>query len=209
MSNKIILPTAYLAPTIYYAILLKNKCLIESNENFNKRSIRNHCNIYGSNGKLKLSIPIKKTNHKKIKSIKICYKENWQKRHWNSINSAYNSSPFFQYYKDEFSHFFIQKETYLFSFTQKLQQKFLKLLNIESNILNTKYYQKQGNFLDLRNIKWVDNNQKKHDQVFDKKYGFIKNLSIIDLLFNLGPDTKNYLSSIDTESLIYNIKNIS
>ena len=77
--NKIILPSAYLGSTVYYAIIIKHKCIIEANENFNRRSIRNHCNIYTANGKLKLSIPIKKTNKKKITNIRICYKENWQK----------------------------------------------------------------------------------------------------------------------------------
>jgi len=207
--NKIILPSAYLGSTVYYAIIIKHKCIIEANENFNRRSIRNHCNIYAANGKLKLSIPIKKASKKKITDIKICYEENWQKKHWNSINTAYNSSPFFKYYKDELHTFFIKKETYLFSFTQKIQQTILRLLNFENNITNTKIYKKKGEFLDLRHIKWNNNVQEKYDQVFFEKHGFIQNLSIIDLLFNYGPETQKYLQKINIDIFLNHIKNIS
>ena len=82
-------------------------------------------------------------------------------------------------------------------------------MNFENNITNTKIYKKRGEFLDLRYIKWDNNIQQKYDQVFFEKHGFIQNLSIIDLLFNYGPETKKYLNNINIDFFLNNIKNIS
>lgn len=194
---------------MYFGVLVNNKCIIESRENFVKRSIRNHCNINTSNGKLKLSIPVKKNTDKKITKIKICYNENWQKKHWNSIITNYNSSPFFKYYKNELYDCFIEKETYLFLFTQKINNKILKFLNYKNNVLKTSIYEKKGEFIDLRNFSWDSISLKKYDQVFYNKSAFINNLSIIDLLFNLGPESQNYLKNINKTAQINDIGIIS
>ena len=194
---------------MYFGVLVNNKCIIESRENFVKRSIRNHCNINTSNGKLKLSIPVKKNTDKKITKIKICYNENWQKKHWNSIITNYNSSPFFKYYKNELYDCFIEKETYLFLFTQKINNKILKFLNYKNNVLKTSIYEKEGEFIDLRNFSWDSISLKKYDQVFYNKSAFINNLSIIDLLFNLGPESQNYLKNINKTAQINDIGIIS
>ena len=194
---------------MYFGVLVNNKCIIESRENFVKRSIRNHCNINTSSGKLKLSIPVKKNTDKKITKIKICYNENWQKKHWNSIITNYNSSPFFKYYKNELYDCFIEKETYLFLFTQKINNKILKFLNYKNNVLKTSIYEKKGEFIDLRNFSWDSISLKKYDQVFYNKSAFINNLSIIDLLFNLGPESQNYLKNINKTAHINDIAIIS
>ena len=194
---------------MYFGVLVNNKCIIESRENFVKRSIRNHCNINTSNGKLKLSIPVKKNTDKKITKIKICYNENWQKKHWNSIITNYNSSPFFKYYKNELYDCFIEKETYLFLFTQKINNKILKFLNYKNNVLKTSIYEKEGEFIDLRNFSWDSISLKKYDQVFYNKSAFINNLSIIDLIFNLGPESQNYLKNINKTAHINDIGIIS
>jgi len=122
--NNPLLPTAYLAPISYYAILLQHpNCSIELNEHFIKQSIRNRCDIYGANGKLRLSIPKERKGSSKtiIENLKISYKQNWQKQHWNAIESAYNSSPFFEYYKDELKPFFEEKEEYLVNINSNFQ----------------------------------------------------------------------------------------
>ena len=194
---------------MYFGVLVNNKCIIESRENFVRRSIRNHCNIHTSNGKLKLSIPVKKYTDKKITKIKICYNENWQKKHWNSIITNYNSSPFFKYYKNELYDCFIEKETYLFLFTQKINNKILKFLNYKNNVLKTSIYEKEGEFIDLRNFSWDSISLKKYDQVFYNKSAFINNLSIIDLIFNLGPESQNYLKNINKTAHINDIRIIS
>jgi len=198
--NNTLLSTAYLAPIEYYAILLQHPdCSIELHEHFVKQSIRNRCDIYGANGKLQLTVPKQRKGSDKtiIKEIQISYKQNWQKEHWNAIVSSYNSSPYFEYYKDEFLPFFEKEEILLIDFNNKLQAVILKLLQERKNIKTTSEYLRQGNFLDLRNHNWNLGKQEKYDQVFMEKHGFIPDLSIIDLLFNLGPESSAYLHKLD------------
>ena len=200
MLNNPLLSTAYLAPISYYAILLQDpNCRIELHEHFIKQSIRNRCDIYGANGKLRLSIPKQRKGSSKtiIENLKISYRNNWQKQHWNAIESAYNSSPFFEYYKDDLKPFFEEKEEYLVNFNSKLQNAILSMLQQENMIKNTTEYLHKGDFFDLRNYTWKLKNQEKYDQVFMEKQGFIPNLSILDLLFNLGPESIDYLQNID------------
>jgi len=197
--NNPLLPTAYLAPISYYAILLQHpNCSIELNEHFIKQSIRNRCEIYGANGKLRLTIPKERKGSSKtiIENLKISHKQNWQKEHWNAIVSAYNSSPFFEYYKDELQPLFEEKEEYLVEFNSKLQKVILDLLQDKNTFKNTSKYLHQGDFSDLRNYHWELKNQEKYDQVFMEKNGFIPNLSILDLVFNLGPESSDYLNNV-------------
>ena len=199
MLNNPLLPTAYFGPISYYAILLQHPdCSIEHYEHFVKQSIRNRCDIYGANGKLQLTIPKQRKGSDKtiIKEIQISYKQNWQKEHWNAIVSSYNSSPYFEYYKDEFLPFFEEQEEYLVNFNRKLQAVILKLLQERKNIKTTTEYLHQGDFTDLRNYKWNLEKQERYDQVFMEKHGFIPNLSILDLLFNLGPESADYLHNL-------------
>ncbi len=200
MLNKPLLPTAYLAPISYYAILLQEvDCSIEHHEYFIKQSIRNRCEIYGANKKLRLTIPKQRKGSSKtiINKIKISYKDSWQKVHWNAILSSYNSSPFFEYYKDELKPFFEEKETYLINFNNKLQKTILKLLKVEVKYTHSTEYKHTGNFTDLRNHKFDSRKLERYDQVFMEKNGFIPNLSILDLLFNLGPESTDYLNKIN------------
>ena len=199
MLNNPILPTAYFGPISYYAILLQHpNCSIELHEHFVKQSIRNRCDIYGANGKLQLTIPKQRKGSDKtiIKEIQISYNQNWQKEHWNAIVSSYNSSPYFEYYKDGLQPLFEEKEEYLTSFNNKLQIVILSILQEEEKVKTTTEYLHQGNFSDLRNHNWELTKQEKYDQVFMEKQGFIPNLSILDLLFNLGPESADYLNNV-------------
>ncbi|MDA0890329.1 MAG: WbqC family protein [Bacteroidetes bacterium] len=201
MLNKPLLATAYLAPIGYYAILLQNTdCKIEHHEHFVKQSVRNRCEIYSANGKLRLTIPKQAQGSSKtlITNIKIAYKERWQQEHWNAIVSAYNSSPFFEYYKDELKPFFEEKEVYLTNFNNGLQEKILKFLKVNAKQIPSTEYKHTGDFTDLRNHKFISKKMEKYDQVFMEKHGFIANLSILDLLFNLGPESGAYLANMDT-----------
>jgi hypothetical protein len=198
--NNPLLPTAYLAPVKYYAILLQAKnCSIEHHEHFIKQSIRNRCEIYGANGELRLTIPKERKGSSKtiISEIKISYKDDWQKLHWNAIKSAYNSSPFFEYYSNELEVFYQEKESNLIIFNNKLQEVILDLLQEENNSTPTVEYLHSGNFTDLRNNDFKVANPEKYNQVFMEKHGFIPNLSILDLLFNLGPESLDYLHNLD------------
>jgi hypothetical protein len=155
--NNPLLPTAYVAPICYYAILLqKENCKIEYHEHFIKQSVRNRCEIYSANGRLRLTVPKQRQGSSKtlITDIKISYKERWQKEHWSAIMSAYNSSPFFEYYKDELKPFFEKKEIYLIDFNNKLQELILKLLQVEIKYTYSTKYNHLGEFSDLRSQKF-------------------------------------------------------
>jgi len=197
--NNPLLSTAYLAPISYYAILLKqNNSMIEYHEHFIKKSIRNRCDIMNTNGRLSLSIPVnRKTKTKtKISKIKISYAENWQKNHWKSIFSSYNSSPFFEYYKDKLKPYFLKEEEYLIDFNNNLQKEILALLKIKFTITYNSIYKRTGDFTDLRDNNSIKINTIRYDQVFMEKHKFINNLSIIDLLFNMGPESLDYLHQL-------------
>lgn len=204
MNISILLTTAYLAPIQYYSKLVQfDKVIIEAHENFIKQSYRNRCNIYGANGKLPLSIPIKKDKPKtKIKDIRIDYDTNWRKLHWKSIESAYRSSPFFEFYQDDIRPFYDVKYTYLLDFNHDIQKIICEQLEIEPTVSFSEEYHTEldQSICDFRDKihpkkKFEDSqfNPTKYTQVFQDKHGFLPNLSIIDLLFNEGPNAINVL----------------
>lgn len=204
MSNQVILSTAYLPPLQYFSKLVKyNTILIEAHENFIKQTYRNRCNIYGANGMLALTVPVKKIDTKtNIKDLIIDYDTNWRKLHWKSIESAYRSSPFFEFYADYFQPFYDKKYQFLIDFNHDLIETIADQLEIDLNIKYTDEYIHHENidFDDFREkihpkkkIKDPAIIQNEYFQVFSEKHGFIPNLSIIDLLFNTGPEALNYL----------------
>jgi len=204
LSKNYLLPTAYLAPLSYYALLFKfPNSIIEQYEHFKKQTIRNRCSIYSSNGPLILSVPkVRKSSSKTlIKDIQICYSEPWQKIHWNAIQSSYNSSPFFEYYMDEIFVLYNTKEKYLIDFNIKTHQLISKFLQIDSEINLTSDYNKETELEDFRDNHFKYSNDLKYDQVFSIKKGFEPNLSIIDLIFNLGPESNNYLEKIQLSKI--------
>ena len=198
MLNNRILPTAYFGPIEYYAIILKYNCSIETHEHFIKQSIRNRCQIYSSYGKLNLTIPKISLNSSKtsIKDIKISYAQNWQRTHWRAIKFSYNSSPYFQYYKEEIKNLMNKRETYLLKFNLKIHEKILSILKINTEINITNQYFRQGDFKDLREYKFNNVLAEEYEQVFSNRHQFISNLSILDLIFNLGPESTQYLQNI-------------
>ena len=201
VSNKqYLLPSSYLAPIGYYAILIQySGCTIEQYEYFVKQTIRNRCAILGANGKLILSIPKQRKSSSKtiLKDIKISYDATWQKLHWKSITSSYRSSAYFEYYEDLFAPFYQQKERYLLDFNIKLQEIVFKCLQTDDTSKLSETYQKNGVKGDLRNFLFQVQNLNKYQQVFENNFDFIPNLSIIDLLFNLGPESTDYLYNLD------------
>lgn len=204
MLRKTVLSTAYLAPIQYYTKFLKyDEVFVELHENFIKQSYRNRCKIYGANGELSISIPLKKISVKtKIKDMLIDYDTNWQKLHWKSIESAYRSSPYFEYYEDDLKPFYAKKYKFLVDLNMEIQNTMTDMLGINANIKFTEefHHSFENNIDDFRNKihpKKVeldeDFNLPEYTQVFNAKYGFISNLSIVDLLFNEGPNASELL----------------
>lgn len=201
--SDIYVAVAYLAPLHYYARMLNcNRVVIEQHENYIKQTYRNRCMILSANGAMPLSIPVDKAMPGKcpIRDIRLSDHNPWQTLHWRSIEAAYNSSPFFEYYRDAIEPYFQQKWDFLFDFDIALQEAILSCLDMNPDITFTDSFQKEvsSDVLDLRYSLepttepfQVDQNYKEisYYQVFDKKFGFISNLSIIDLLFNMGPES--------------------
>ena len=191
-----LLPISYLGPVAYYSAMLQSEEIyIEKKEHFIKQSLRNRCTIMGANGSQTLIIPKERKSSDKtlISDINISNQDNWQKSHWQSIVSAYNSSPFFEYYKDELEHFYISEQTNLFDFNLQLTKTILGFLQEEKKLNLTTEYHKEFNGTDLRNHNFKTDKTEEYEQVFSEKHDFIPHLSILDLLFNLGPETTSYL----------------
>ncbi len=198
--DQVLLASAYFPPIEFYHHYTKNEAIIiEQNEHFIKQTYRNRCSISGANGQIDLSIPLQKyTSKTLIRDIKISYEVQWQKQHWRSIVSAYNSSPYFMYYDYEIMPYFEKKNNYLFDLNLEILEKLNKLLKISKPFsLSEEFTAVNDSQSDLR-YKISPKRKpevllKTYSQVFDQKLGFIENLSILDLLFNKGPDSMMYL----------------
>ncbi|MDO3625483.1 WbqC family protein [Mucilaginibacter sp. BT774] len=197
-----VLPMFYLPPVEYFAQLNKYNpdFVIEKYEHFPKQTYRNRANIYSPDGTLTLVVPVVKGSkvHTPVKDVKISYDFQWQRLHWMSLQGCYRRSAYFEYYEDEFALFYEKKETFLFDYNDQLLQLTLKLLKIKATVNYTESYEAEYSALaDFRQTihpkKESGFQQKPYFQVFEERHGFIKNLSIVDLLFNQGPQSINYL----------------
>ncbi len=205
--NRILLSTAYFAPIQYYSKFLNYKeVYIEQFEHFNKQTYRNRCIILGGNGPIQLVVPVVKGRGRKIliKDLKISYDTEWQRNHWRTIFSAYNSSPFFEFYKDDIQPFFESKHKFLFDFNLKIHELICELIEIENNTILTIDFEKvPDNTLNCREnispkihpLNDLEFQPQKYTQVFSDKLGFVTNLSILDLIFNEGPNSYSVLES--------------
>ena len=198
------LSTAYLAPVQYFTKLASfNEIRIEAEENYPKQTYRNRCLIASANGIQALTVPVEKLEALKspTRDIRVSNHGNWRHLHWNALVSAYNMSPFFEYYADDFRPFYEKKYEFLIDYNDALQYTICNLTDIHPDIkYTTKYEPLVEN--DFRNV--IDPRHPIADetftpavyyQVFKEKHGFLPNLSIVDLLFNMGPESIVILTS--------------
>ena len=202
----ILLSTAYFAPIRYFSKLaVYPEIYIEQHENFIKQTYRNRTVILGANGSISLIVPVEKGREKKIKikDLRIAYDEEWQRNHWRTIFSAYNSSPFFEYYADDIEPFFRKKHNFLFDFNQQITETLAEILEIPLSLnLTREFEQVPENCLNFREqispkTHLIDPDPhfaaQYYTQVFSEKFGFVPDLSILDLLFNEGPSSQSIL----------------
>lgn len=199
----LLLSSAYLAPVEYYTKLLAyDKVFIEQHDHYQKQTYRNRCTIAAPDGPLALSIPTVKPGNPKcpMRDIRISDHGNWRHLHWNAIESAYNHTPFFEYYKDDFRPFYEKKYEFLVDFNEELCRLVCSLIDIQPVMERTMEYRTE---LALGEVDFRDRIHPKKDfrredpeffpqpyyQVFQERLGFLPNLSVIDLLFNMGPES--------------------
>jgi len=198
------LSTTYLGPVQQYGKLYRfPEVYIETAENYIKQSYRNRCTIAGANGALSLSVPIVRPDTLKCptKDIRISDHGNWQHLHWNALVSAYNLSPFFEYYEDDFAPFYRKKYKFLFDFNEELRHLICELLDIHPVIRHTVGYERHvpNDFRETIRPRHPGADPsfmpQPYYQVFREKHGFLPNLSIVDLLFNMGTESVLVIAS--------------
>lgn len=199
-----LLSTAYF-PNVQYIskFLAGDPVVIERFETYPKQTYRNRCNILSANGVLPLSVPVQKNFHTLAKDIKVDYTEMWQRNHTTAMMSAYKNSPFYDYYFYKFNKFFTAKETFLVDLNDKILRTVLSILKIEANYTYTEDYISDASaYDDFRDSISPKQSKNKPDetfspssyiQVFADRFDFVPNLSVLDLIFNLGPDSRQYL----------------
>lgn len=202
----ILLSTTYFGNIQYYSKLYcgKDVC-IELYENYTKQSYRNRCVILGANGTAALSIPVKKDVRLKIpiRDVQIDYDTDWQKQHWRSIYSAYGSSPYFEYYDYLFEPLFKGREKYLLDHNNRCMETVFRCIGETPELRYTEsFIDDTPGILDYRGCISPKESKHKEDpyfrdteyyQVFNDRYGFVPNLSVLDLLFCEGNHTLSFL----------------
>lgn len=202
-----LLSSTYFGPIDYFAHIFQGEDIsIEVEENYQKQTYRNRCSIYGANGKLNLNVPVthNKTIGKRLKTkdALIANEFNWQKLHWKSLESAYRTSPFFEFYEDDLKPLFEKKHKYLIDLNFEILETLQDILQEEWKISKTsEYIMSPTGSLDLRN-EFSPKKETKIDipeytQVFSDKLGFIPNLSILDLIFMEGTNAESYLRGLE------------
>lgn len=199
---KAILPIFYLPPISWFAEFLdtENEIILEQYEHFPKQTYRSRCAIYGANGKLSLILPINHNGNRAMKDLEISYAEDWQKLHWKSIKIAYQSSPYFEYYEAKLKEIYSVQPKSLIEFNLNALNIILKIIKEEKEFSLTEEYQKTTEGLDFRDKfsakKESEYSFTEYYQTFSDKLGFIPDLSIIDLLCNIGPECATYIKNV-------------
>lgn len=192
----------------FVAIAQANGVTFEKHDNYQKQTYRNRTYIATPEGPLLLNIPIKHTSkgprgerervHQKYSEVHIENNFHWQREHWKSIQIAYRTSPFFEYYEDDFAPLYERKYTHLMEFNLETFGVIKEILGLDIPIDFSEVYNKTPqDLIDYRGLATAKGNSTfqptPYIQVQEKHHGFLPNLSVIDLIFNEGPQALEYL----------------
>ncbi|WP_417352315.1 WbqC family protein [Flavobacterium alkalisoli] len=186
----------------FVAMVKADKIVFEVEDNFQKQTNRNRMYIYSPNGIQLLNIPVKhnkESNHQKFKDVKIEDAFDWQKQHFKSLEAAYRTSPFFEYFEDDIRPVFEKKHTFMMDLNFQIMEIITDCLGMDFSYDKTEEYFREVN--DVQDLRYLTNGKKDtssfdaYTQVFEEKHGFINNLSILDLLFNEGRYAMDYLKN--------------
>lgn len=197
----VLLSTTYFGPIQWYQKLYRaERVEIEQWESFRKQTYRNRCLIATTNGIQALTVPVEHSDSPLIKDIRLSDHGNWRHLHWNALQSAYGESPFFEYYQDDIRPFFEKHWEFLLDFNESVRLKMCELIDIQPNVSYTKEFVSEENMASFRDVICPKHPQddpdftpRRYYQVYEQKHGFLPNLSILDLLFNMGPESIFFL----------------
>ena len=203
----VLLSTTYFGPVQWYQKLHRAEYVqVEQWESFQKQTYRNRCLIATTQGIQALTVPTERGGSPLIKDTRISDHGNWRHLHWNALQSAYGESPFFEYYQDDIRPFFEQRWDFLLDFNEAIRTKICELIDIQPKVSLTSEYSPSSLLLPLSSktdfrsairpknpLPDPDFVPKPYYQVYQQKHGFLPNLSILDLLFNMGPESIFYL----------------
>lgn len=202
MEKGAVLPLFYLPNVEFFKNLYQYKdfgLFIEKQEHYPKQTFRNRTSIAGPNGQLDLTVPVQKGSNARtaFKDVRISNEDKWQRIHWLSLETSYRSSAYFEFYEDAFAPFYHKKFEFLFDYNLELLQVVLKLLKMPVVFELTQTYEKEyANLTDLRSVvtpnKASSYQNMRYFQVFEDRNGYINNVSIVDLLFNQGPQAVRF-----------------
>lgn len=200
-NNSCLLSSTYFGPIQWYQKLNHyDTCFIEQHESFVKQTYRNRCVIATANGAQALTIPTVHGDSMQMKDIRISDHANWRHVHWNALASAYGESPFFEFYQDDVRPFYEKRWEFLFDFNMEIMEKMTELLDLRPTTRVTKEYEKSVSHADFRDairpkhpLPDADFTPKRYYQVYEHRFGFLPNMSILDLLFNEGNEAIFYL----------------
>lgn len=197
-----LLPIFYLPPVSWFAAFLdaESEIMLEKSENLPKQTYRTRANIYGANGKLSLIVPVHHNGKRVMRDIEISYAEDWMNLHWKSIKTAYQSSPYFEFYEDRLAEMYSRKEKFLVDFNLKTLETVQQILKTEKAYSLNNEYDACPESEDLRNFfsakKRPETEAEPYYQTFSDKLGFLPDLSILDLICNKGPESLTYIKNI-------------